>query len=364
MIQMATESSGISQTQYHNVLKDISKIYEQSLEEGNEDWNKAVLSSNWKIGQRIIEITQKKKARANYGDQVLKQLSKDLSRKYQKGFSERNLGYMRKFYLYYKAKKFHSELSWSHYVSLLLIENQNTRLSLEKKAIQRKLSNRDLLSLVKQELADKKNKSKPEPKTKEEAKTLTRPYLKLYTYKVVRKYKTEEANSTPHLDLGFTILLEEKEKLSKFKLGSIVESIKDNKDYSFQLKTNHKELFTYKAYLERVIDGDTLLVTIDLGFSISIKQRLRLRGLDAPEISTSPQNPLTSSKKGLASKRFIESCLKDCKFLIIKTHGKDKYDRYLVDVFYLKNELDEEKVLKDGLFLNNELLAGKYAVRF
>ncbi|HNE11673.1 MAG TPA: thermonuclease family protein, partial [Leptospiraceae bacterium] len=202
------------------------------------------------------------------------------------------------------------------------------------------------------------------PKTKEEAKTLTRPYLKLYTYKVVRKYKAEDADSIPHIDLGFSILLEEKEKLSKFKLGSIVESIKDNKDYSFKLKTNHKERFTYKAYLERVIDGDTLLVTIDLGFSISIKQRLRLRGLDAPEISTSPQNPLTSSKKGLASKRFIESCLKDCKFLIIKTHGKDKYDRYLVDVFYLKNELDEEKVLKDGLFLNNELLAGKYAVRF
>lgn len=76
---MATESSGISSIQYNSILKDISKIYEQSLEEGNEDWNKAVLSSNWKIGQRIIEVTQEKKARANYGEQVLKQLSKDSS---------------------------------------------------------------------------------------------------------------------------------------------------------------------------------------------------------------------------------------------------------------------------------------------
>ena len=76
---MATESSGISSTQYNSILKDISKIYEQSLNDGNEDWNKAVLSSNWKIGQRIIEVTQEKKTRAAYGDKVLNQLSKDSS---------------------------------------------------------------------------------------------------------------------------------------------------------------------------------------------------------------------------------------------------------------------------------------------
>ncbi|MBP7283913.1 MAG: hypothetical protein KBA66_20170 [Leptospiraceae bacterium] len=44
---MAIESSGISSTQYNSILKDISKIYEQSLNDGNEDWNKAVLSSNY-----------------------------------------------------------------------------------------------------------------------------------------------------------------------------------------------------------------------------------------------------------------------------------------------------------------------------
>ncbi len=46
----------------------------------------------------------------------------------------------------------------------------------------------------------------------------------------------------------------------------------------------------------------------------------------------------------------------DCDFLIIKTHGSDKYDRYLVDVFYLKGEDNEDKVLRDGIFLNNEIL--------
>ena len=157
---MVNESSGISSAQYNSILKDISKIYEQSLNDGNEDWNKAVLSSNWKIGERIIEIKQGKKERAAYGDKVLKQLSKDLSKKYTKGFSERNLGYIRKFYQYYKSGQFHSELSWSHYVCLLLIEDSTIRATLEKNAIQKKLTSRDLLTLVKQELARTKNKSK------------------------------------------------------------------------------------------------------------------------------------------------------------------------------------------------------------
>jgi len=124
--------------------------------------------------------------------------------------------------------------------------------------------------------------------------------------------------------------------------------------YSFQLTSSAKELFTYKAFLLRVIDGDTLLVRIDFGFSIFTEQRLRLRGLDAPEIGTKP--PLPPLQKGVDAKRFVETRLKDCKFLIIKTHGSDKYDRYLVDVFYLKGEDNEDLVLKEGIFLNNEIL--------
>ena len=235
---MATESSGISSTQYNSILKDISKIYEQSLEEGNEDWNKAILSSNWKIGERIIEIKQGKKERAAYGDKVLKQLSKDLSKKYVKGFSERNLGYIRKFYQYYKSGQFHSELSWSHYVCLLLIDDSNTRLTLEKNAIQKKLTSRDLLTLVKQELARTKSKSKSDNQDEPTTNILARPTLQLYTYRIVRKYKDDTTTSLPHLDLGFSILLEEKENLSKFKIGSIIESTKDNKSYSFKLNSN------------------------------------------------------------------------------------------------------------------------------
>ena len=350
---MKKESDGISANQYNDIFKDISKIYEQSLSEGNEDWNAAILTSNWKIGEKIIEVTQEKKSRAAYGNKVLQQLSKDLNRKYQKGFSERNLRHFRKFYLNYKSKQFHSDLSWTHYVSLLQIENLKDRLNIEKIAIDKKLTSQALENLVKQKLAEAKNKSKTKFIEEPTSNSLTRPTLQLYTYRIARKFKDESNKSNPHLDLGFSILLEEK-KIAKFQMNSILLSTKDSKAYSFVINPNKKELFTYKAHLERVIDGDTLLVNIELGFSISVEQRLRLRGLDAPELNT---------PKGISSKKFIESCLKDCKFLILKTYGKDKYDRYLVDVFYIKNESDEEKVIKEGSFLNNELLLKNYAER-
>jgi len=193
--------------------------------------------------------------------------------------------------------------------------------------------------------------------------SLKRPLMRLYLYRILQNFSLDLERSVPNVDLGFSIRLKvnsnyaQKQtvltELSKLKVGSVVESRKKGSSYYFESVSSLKEMYTYKAYLERVVDGDTLLVNIDLGFSVFIEQRLRLRGLDAPELGTS---------QGTASKKFVESRLKDCKFLIIKTHGSDKYDRYLVDVFYLKGEDYEEKVLKEGIFLNNELLAENMAL--
>ncbi len=88
-------------------------------------------------------------------------------------------------------------------------------------------------------------------------------------------------------------------------------------------------------------------VNIDLGFGNWMRQKLRLRGIDAPEIST---------QKGQKAKQFVEAVLKDIPFVIIKTHGSDKYDRYLVDIFYIVDEKNPQVVLEQGIFLNQQLL--------
>ena len=84
-------------------------------------------------------------------------------------------------------------------------------------------------------------------------------------------------------------------------------------------------MYTYKAELDRVIDGDTIDVNIDLGFDITVHKRIRLAGIDTPESRT---RDLEEKKRGLASKaRLIE--LLDKGNLVVESQEVDKYGRVL-----------------------------------
>ena len=85
------------------------------------------------------------------------------------------------------------------------------------------------------------------------------------------------------------------------------------------------EPYVYKAIIERVVDGDTIDVTLDLGFDVRLyKQRCRLAGIDTPESRT---RDLAEKKLGLAAKdRLIELCTGS---ISIKSFGKGKYGRIL-----------------------------------
>ena len=84
-------------------------------------------------------------------------------------------------------------------------------------------------------------------------------------------------------------------------------------------------MYTYKAELDRVIDGDTIDVNIDLGFDITVHKRIRLAGIDTPESRT---RDLEERKRGLASKaRLVE--LLDTGDLVVESQEVDKYGRVL-----------------------------------
>ena len=89
--------------------------------------------------------------------------------------------------------------------------------------------------------------------------------------------------------------------------------------------------FVYNAILERVIDGDTIDVTLDLGFSCFLhKQRVRLAGIDTPESRT---RNLEEKALGLASKARLKELLKGQKVKIeTSKEGKGKFGRILADV--------------------------------
>jgi len=83
--------------------------------------------------------------------------------------------------------------------------------------------------------------------------------------------------------------------------------------------------FVYNAILERVVDGDTIDVTLDLGFSVFLhKQRCRLAGIDTPESRTRNLAEKALGKK--ASARLKEVCVGSFK---IQSLGKGKYGRIL-----------------------------------
>ena len=97
-------------------------------------------------------------------------------------------------------------------------------------------------------------------------------------------------------------------------------------------------LYTYKAKLERVVDGDTIDVYIDLGFDIHYRSRVRLAGINAPESRT---RNLEEKKLGLAAKEYVEQWFEKVgPDFIIKTtkEQKGKYGRVLGTITDKKDE--------------------------
>lgn len=97
-------------------------------------------------------------------------------------------------------------------------------------------------------------------------------------------------------------------------------------------------LYTYRAKVVRVIDGDTLVADVDLGFRIHVNgETFRLYGIDAPETQSRGGRVVTEEEKarGLLAKETLRAMLegKDI-FLCTIKDKQGKYGRYLARIFY------------------------------
>lgn len=335
---------------YKSLVKDISSIFEESISDLKKGSNRYVLNANWQTGKKIVDVEQHGEERAVYGSNLLAKLSKDLNKLFGKGFSERNLQYARQFYRNYKLSELHFELGWTHYRVLLQVKEESDRKSLERKAISGDWSHRELLEYI------KANRIGVDGKKTRKIGLLKRPQGVFNHYRSYENFSSNSARSVRNLDLGFNVFTEilfSSEGI-KFKDGTIVEAIPKGKSFELRKsKVSENEIFTFKAFPERVVDGDTILVRIDLGFGIFTRQRLRLRGINSPE---------KNSKGGEKASAWLAKKLNPLKFIVIRTHGRDIYGRYLTDVLYSENFLKKEDVLREGIFLNNELLESNVAV--
>ena len=111
-------------------------------------------------------------------------------------------------------------------------------------------------------------------------------------------------------------------------------------------------LYHYRASLDRVVDGDTIDVVLDLGFDLRMQARIRFVGINDPESRT---KDLVEKQKGLESKRFVEDWLNVCETIIIQTQldKKGKFGRILGNVLNA-----------DGACLNEEMVSLGHATPY
>lgn len=127
------------------MILEIRELMENARKNIAQQVNTRLLTTYWNIGRIIVEYEQKNQIRADYGKQTLKELSKELTQEFGKGFSWSNLQNMRAFYLAYeKCQTVSGKLSWSHYCELLSISDDNKRSFYEKESINSGWSVREL----------------------------------------------------------------------------------------------------------------------------------------------------------------------------------------------------------------------------
>lgn len=155
--KFASAADLITAADYSGLLDDVVLLVESARRTSVRAVNVIMTATYWEIGRRIVEKEQHGEGRANYGQELLKRLAIDLTTRFGRGFSDRNLYKMRLFYLSHadisptlSAKlqrpseigvKSLADISaffplpWSHYVNLLSVEDAKARRFYEEEAL-------------------------------------------------------------------------------------------------------------------------------------------------------------------------------------------------------------------------------------
>jgi len=265
----------------------------------------------------------------------------------------------------------HPQLVWSHYRRFIQVADPVQRKALMAQTLKEGWTGEEVAARVVELNATTKAATKTLAPVDGEPQELLKPNRGTPgLYRIVAKSFGPALSGVEGLsvDLGFRHywpLTADQRK--RFAPGEIVRIGSDDSLRSVPEATK-ADLFTYAAQLVRVVDGDTLLVALKISPGEFLEQKLRLRGLDAPEMST---------PEGKAAKRFVDALLAKTTAIIINTTKPDKYERYLADVFLVGPWTDVAGLVEPGpgsatpatvpremtLFLNNALLEQGHAVR-
>ena len=116
----------------NNYISEIKKILKNARQKAYTAVNSAMVEAYWEIGRRIVEEEQNGKERAEYGKEILQNLSKELTEEFGKGYSYRTLREIRQFYLMFsdfeKWRTVSAKLTWSHFQKVLRVSDEKARI--------------------------------------------------------------------------------------------------------------------------------------------------------------------------------------------------------------------------------------------
>ena len=119
-------------TLFQPVIEDVKKVVSAGLRSAYSAISSAMVKTYWEVGRLIVEHEQQGDERAEYGKRLISALSRELTKDFGRGYSERNLHYFRKFYLYFPDEQIVNarvhNLTWTHFRSLLRVQDEGARL--------------------------------------------------------------------------------------------------------------------------------------------------------------------------------------------------------------------------------------------
>lgn len=115
-----------------HIIDDIRTIITKARSKAYQSINEALIRSNWEIGKRIVEEEQLGKQRADYGIQLIKSISQQLTTEFGSGYGVRNLAYFKQLYQYFPDWDIlHTRvqnLSWSHLRCILRVDDATSEI--------------------------------------------------------------------------------------------------------------------------------------------------------------------------------------------------------------------------------------------
>ena len=317
----------IDDREYSALQEEVGRLLAGERGAGRRAVEQERVRAYWAVGRRLHGVMPARR-RGMYGRQILQRLAADLE------VRERLLYEMVQFFRAFEMLPTSASLGWSHYRALLKVGDSAARAFYLEETVQGDWSVRRLESQIQARVFAQHGGAQERMVSPRQG--------RLYTYRL------QAGAPRPRLDLGFGVYHAAAfPGVEAVGCEEIVEVARDETPggcvYHLTPSALGKPaLYTYQAVVERVVDGDTLWAEIDCGFHIWVRQKLRLRGIDTPELSRAA---------GQEARDWVLGRMEADRAVQVRTERPDKYGRYLADVF-----------LADGGFLNGELVARGEAV--